>query len=140
MSQEEASRKNKEWCKAWKAANKEKTSAYRKEYYQRNKEKMKKQMREWSKANLGRVNYHSAKRRASKKTATMSWTDENYIKDLYQNAHEASQLFQKIGIDVLFHVDHIVPLQGKNVCGLHTQDNLQILTHSENLSKGNRWV
>ena len=78
--------------------------------------------------------YRVAKRRAQKKRATPAWADQDYIKDLYRNAKEASGIF-----NVTFEVDHIVPLQGKNVCGLHCEHNLQILTADENRRKGNKW-
>ena len=48
---------------------------------------------------------------------------------------EANAIFKDYGI--LFHVDHIIPLQNALVCGLHTEDNLQILSAKDNQRKSN---
>jgi len=39
-----------------------------------------------------------------------------------------------------YHVDHVVPILGRNVCGLHTEHNLQILSAVENSRKNNRLI
>lgn len=69
----------------------------------------------------------SAKRRAKKKMATVTWADMEYIKFIYRVAKWLS-----------LEVDHILPLQSDLVCGLHCEDNLQLLPMSENRAKGNR--
>lgn len=76
-----------------------------------------------------------AKRRASKVTATPSWADLTAIKAIYE---EASRLSDETGVKM--HVDHIVPLAGETVCGLHCEANLRIVPADENLSKSNRLI
>lgn len=71
----------------------------------------------------------AAKRRAAKLQATPPWADLEEIKNVYLEA----QYFN-------MHVDHIIPLQGKNVCGLHVWDNLQLLPAVENIKKGNKYA
>jgi hypothetical protein len=81
--------------------------------------------------------YRVAKRRATKKRATPTWAGQQYIKDLYANAKEASAIFEAVGVKPKFQVDHIVPLQHDQVCGLHVEHNLQVLTAEENQRKSN---
>ena len=75
----------------------------------------------------------SSKRRAAKLQATPKWASESLILAMYEECQLKSE---ETGI--LHHVDHIVPLISDIVCGLHSEDNLQILPALDNLSKGNR--
>jgi len=73
------------------------------------------------------------KRRATSKLAQPEWSNKDAMADTYRMARELSQI-----TGTQWHVDHIVPLQSKNVCGLHNHFNLRVITASENLQKGNR--
>jgi hypothetical protein len=73
------------------------------------------------------------KRRASKLNATPSWADLKAIKAVYAEARRVS-----LETGVLHHVDHVVPLQGKLVCGLHVHYNLQVIPAKDNLSKATK--
>lgn len=83
--------------------------------------------------NLAKVYANNAKYRASLRGATPSWVDKEAIAGMYQLA----AIFNSTGINL--HVDHIVPLKSKHVCGLHTEDNLRLLPATENITKGNRY-
>ena len=93
----------------------------------------------WKKNNKAKVQAQWAEYRASKIQATASWANKQYIQDLYDNCRDAELIFQNVGVDVKFHVDHIIPLKHKQVCGLHVEHNLQILTAEENTAKSNKY-
>lgn len=101
-----------------------------------NRDKIKKRNDEYLKENQSDYNARTAKRTAHKLQATPSWlTKEQYneIKLIYKKAKLLT-----IETGVIHHVDHIIPLQGKTVRGLHVPWNLQILEASENIRKGNK--
>lgn len=119
----------------YRAANPERKKASSAQYRNKpeNIEKAKVARAEWAKENLDKLAAKSAARRALKLLATPAWADLNAIEAFYT---EARRLTVETGIE--HHVDHIVPLKSKVVCGLHCEANLQILPGPENLSKGNR--
>jgi hypothetical protein len=86
----------------------------------------------YQKTNPHLINALNAKRKARKLQATPAWADLEAIKGIYLLA----AIFNRTGMDI--HVDHIVPLISDKVCGLHCEANLQLLSASDNISKGNR--
>jgi hypothetical protein len=91
----------------------------------------------WGKANPGKVNANTAKRHASKLQATLKNLTKERKLQIREFYIKAAKLTIEIGIK--HHVDHIIPLQGENVSGLHVPWNLQILTESENIKKANKF-
>jgi hypothetical protein len=84
-------------------------------------------------ANLDKGRAATARRRARKLSATPTWASDFIISEIYELAHERTS-----ATGVMHHVDHIVPLQGKAVCGLHVEANLRVITALENLQKKNK--
>lgn len=72
------------------------------------------------------------KRRAAKLQRTPAWANLEAIQAVYRVAAEKNQ-----DSPGYFHVDHIYPLQGKLVSGLHVHNNLRIISAFENGSKSN---
>jgi hypothetical protein len=132
------SNKNKtsEYTKKWNANNKNKRRQIEYDWKSRNPDKVKlynkKSGAKWATNNKGKRNAIDMRRKASLIQRTPKWADLKKIKDFYI---EAERLTKETGIP--HEVDHIIPLQGKLVSGLHVHNNLQILTRSENRSKKN---
>ena len=131
---------HKEQCrtraKAGKEANKEQVKANHKAYYNSHKEQVKANMKVYKKANPAKMNAHSAKRRAAKRQAIPRWLTEEHEKQI-QHFYDVCAWLNGWKMEK-FEVDHIVPLQGEEVCGLHVPWNLQLLPASLNRSKGNK--
>jgi hypothetical protein len=107
---------------AWAEKNPEKKKAAYKKYAQKHKDK-------------GRARL--AKRRAQKKNATPPWLTRQHMAEIRKVYSLAFELERKTGVK--HHVDHIVPLRGKNVSGLHVPWNLRAIPAEENLRKWNRF-
>lgn len=125
------------WCKECMKQhfmeNKSKKSDYDKKRYKENEEMLKANVKEWKSENKNKVlTYNRAYvgvRNARVKQATPPWLSLEQRKEIiniYKNRPEG------------YHVDHIMPINGKNSCGLHVPWNLQYLPAIENLKKGNK--
>lgn len=81
------------------------------------------------------LSFFQKRRRDILVLATPAWANKSAIAKIYA---EARRLTAETGIP--HEVDHIVPLKGRKVCGLHVECNLQILSKSENARKHSRFT
>lgn len=118
-------------------ANREKAITARKQYYENNKETIAVKVRQYYlKTKAARVEC-AARHRANKRKATPSWLSSQHKSDIAELFTICEMFRLYTGLD--YHVDHIVPLKGKNVCGLHVPWNLQVLEASKNRQKSNKF-
>lgn len=88
--------------------------------------------------NPARMKAHKIKYEAQRAKATPPWLTSEQWAEMNAIYEKARKLTLETGIR--HEVDHIHPLNGKNLSGLHVPWNLQILTQSENVSKSNRYA
>jgi hypothetical protein len=94
-----------------------------------NPEKSFERNRKWRVANPGAKNALVTARKVAVKQRTPAWSDLDQIKAFYRLAAAFSKLY------VPHHVDHIIPLNGKTVSGLHVPLNLRVIPATDNLHK-----
>ena len=148
------------------ARDKENQKRIAKEWYERNKEITKERARQWAldhpeeaakikskwreknrgqhnacnkkhkSENLGKYASYEGKRRAAKLKRTPCWLTPSELERIQALYSIAAMFTRESGIE--HHVDHILPLQGSTVSGLHVYENLRIITATENLKKSNK--
>ena len=149
------------------ARNKENQKRLAKEWYARNKEFAKERASEWQKENIERKreirakwrntnqeqhsNYnkqwwsenkdkratYQGKRKAAQLQRTPKWLTESDLRMIEAKYSLAAMLTRETGIS--HHVDHIIPLQGKKVSGLHVFSNLRVILGTDNVKKSNSY-
>lgn len=156
-------RKNRELIKArsaaYRAANKEKAKAAvdrcfadpekaakykekRAEWYKNYAPVARERAKQWAKNNPDRAreagNFRSMTYKTAKHSRKPKWLTKN---DLWmiKEAYLLAALRTKV-TGISWHVDHIIPLRGKTVSGLHVPTNLQVITATENHQKLNRFA
>lgn len=117
----------------WHSQNRERRLRYHKDWAAKNQERKAANNSRWLKENKDRVNARNARRVASRLKATPSWANQLAIQEFYKRAAFLTKI-----TGIKHEVDHLYPLQGELVCGLHCEANLQILTKTENIRKKNR--
>jgi 5-methylcytosine-specific restriction endonuclease McrA len=118
------------------------------QYYEQNRDKIigraknqavearRRYKKAWKQANPSEVKASQNDRRRRHKNATPSWltdADKREIRRIYREA-----IAKTASTGIVYVVDHIIPLRGKTVCGLHVPTNLAIITAEENYQKSNK--
>lgn len=99
-----------------------------------NKAKERARYTKYYKVNKASYIHRCRKRQAVLLQRIPLWANMDAIKKFYIDRDAVSEL-----TGVIYHVDHVIPLQGRTVSGLHVETNLQIITAKENLSKNSKY-
>lgn len=133
--------RRKEYQKKWREENKEYIKEYKKQWAKENKEsnlnrirkwqknnpeKHRSYCRKWEQENKHKVREKCRRRQVAKKQGSLDDRFKKEIQEIYRKCPKG------------YHVDHIIPINGDNVSGLHVPWNLQYLTPEENCKKGNK--
>lgn len=128
--------RDRNYSRKYKAKNRGLILQRSKEYVLANPEKRKATMKAYRQANPEKDLESTRRRQAAALLRTPKWLTVNDIW-MMQEAYKLARLRTKI-TGISWHVDHVLPLQGKIVSGLHTPYNLQVIPAKQNLEKANK--
>ena len=109
-----------------------------KQFYVANPDKKKASDKQYAANNKSKISANVRKYQYAKLDRTPNWLDVDDIW-MMEQAYELAELRTKM-FGFKWHVDHIIPLQGRLVSGLHVPHNLQILPAAENHRKSNQFL
>lgn len=118
-------------------ANPEAKKEYSRKWVRNNKEKHSTYNKKWQKENKGKVTAYTRNRQAAQLQRTPNWLTQEHL-DLIKIEYELAAWCTNV-MQEEYQVDHIVPLRGKTVSGLHVPWNLQVITKTANAEKSNKW-
>ena len=125
------------WKKLYREKTKDQRAAYMLEWRTKNKDHALQYGKNYRTKNKDRYNYLCQLRKISLMQRTPKWlSDEDFW--VIEQAYELASLRTKT-TGFQWHVDHVIPLRGKQVSGLHVPTNLQVIPWLENQRKTNKF-
>jgi 5-methylcytosine-specific restriction endonuclease McrA len=106
--------------------------------YETRGDEVRDRVKRWRTANPARANAADAAKIKKRKNATPPWLSTDQWSEIVEFYELAARRTRETGVE--HHVDHIVPIAGKNVCGLNVPWNLQVLTARENMRKHAKFI
>lgn len=137
IKSKEFRKKNKDYFIEYNKRNREHINTLSREWRANNREAASAACKRWRSKNGAVVAAACIRRQKRLKNSAPDWlTSEqlDYMNYMYSLARELTSLNGEP-----YHVDHIMPLRGENICGLHVPWNLQILPSDLNIKKGNKY-
>lgn len=123
------------YYKKYYAENRDASIAHAVRYQQQNPERVAESRRKYRLACKERVYAKNAARSKRVRISTPQWANLFFIREIYHLAK-----IRSVVTGTTWHVDHIVPLKGRGVCGLHVEHNLRIIPAQQNLLKSNSLI
>jgi len=128
----------KHYLTQWQRDNSDRKQESNAKYRAKNKEKHSEYNKKWFSKNKAKATFYAMRRYTTIRNRTPKWLTED---DLWimEQTYELAELRTK-SFGFKWNVDHVVPLHGKKVSGLHVPSNLQVIPALENSRKGNRFL